>query len=133
MCSHSCHFLLDHVQFTLIHGAKIPDSYVIFFFTASDFTLNTSHIHHWVLFLLWLHLFILSGVISPLSPVAYWAPTDTGSSSFSVTSFCLFIPFMEFSRQNIEVVCHSFSSGPRFVRNLQHDPSILGGPTGHGS
>ena len=26
----------------------------------------TSHIHNWVLFLLWLHLFILSGVISPL-------------------------------------------------------------------
>ena len=26
----------------------------------------TSHIHSWVLFLLWLHLFIISGVISPL-------------------------------------------------------------------
>ena len=26
-----------------------------------------------------------------------------------------------------------FSSGPRFVRTLHHDPSILGGPTGHGS
>ena len=25
------------------------------------------------------------------SPVAYWAPTDLGSSSFSVISFCLFI------------------------------------------
>ena len=28
--------------------------------------LTTSHIHKWVLFLLWLHPFILSGVISPL-------------------------------------------------------------------
>ena len=28
------------------------------------------------------------------SPVAYWAPTDLGSSSFSVLSFCLFILFM---------------------------------------
>ena len=27
----------------------------------------------------------------------------------------------------------SFSSGPRFVRTLHHDPSILGGPTWHGS
>ena len=27
------------------------------------------------------------------SPVAYWAPTDLGSSSFSVLSFCLFILF----------------------------------------
>ena len=33
------------------------------------------------------------------SPVAYWAPTDLGSSSFSVLSFCLFILFMLFLRQ----------------------------------
>ena len=34
--------------------------------TASDLASITSHIHSWVLFLLWLHPFILSGVISPL-------------------------------------------------------------------
>ena len=33
------------------------------------------------------------------SPVAYWAPTDLGNSSFSATLFCLFILFMGFSRQ----------------------------------
>ena len=33
------------------------------------------------------------------SPVAYWAPTDLGISSFSILSFCLFILFMGFSRQ----------------------------------
>ena len=33
------------------------------------------------------------------SPVAYWAPTNLGSSSFSALSFCLFILFMGFSRQ----------------------------------
>src|SRR5574337_1385265 len=33
------------------------------------------------------------------SPVANWAPTDLGSSSFSVLSFCLFILFVGFSRQ----------------------------------
>ena len=33
------------------------------------------------------------------SPIAYWAPTDLGSSSFSVLSFFLFILFMRFSRQ----------------------------------
>ena len=33
------------------------------------------------------------------SPVAYWTPTDLGSSSFSVLSFCLFILFTGFSRQ----------------------------------
>ena len=33
------------------------------------------------------------------SPVAYWAPTDLGSSWFSILLFCLFILFMGFSRQ----------------------------------
>ena len=33
------------------------------------------------------------------SLVAYWAPTNLGSSSLSVLSFCLFILFMGFSRQ----------------------------------
>ena len=33
------------------------------------------------------------------SPVACWAPTDLRSSSFSILSFCLFILFMGFSRQ----------------------------------
>ena len=32
-------------------------------------------------------------------PVACWAPTHLGSSSFSVLSFCLFIPLVRFSRQ----------------------------------
>ena len=33
------------------------------------------------------------------SLVTYWAPTNLGSSSFSVISFCLFIVFRGFSRQ----------------------------------
>ena len=33
------------------------------------------------------------------SPVAYWASINLGSSSFSVISFCLFILFTRFSRQ----------------------------------
>ena len=33
------------------------------------------------------------------STVAFWAPTNLGSSSFRVPSFCLFILFMGFSRQ----------------------------------
>jgi len=32
-------------------------------------------------------------------PVAYWTPTNLGSSPFSVLSFCLFMLFMGFSRQ----------------------------------
>ena len=33
------------------------------------------------------------------SPVAYWVPADLGMSSFNILSFCLFILFMGFSRQ----------------------------------
>ena len=33
------------------------------------------------------------------SAIAFWATTDGGSSSFSVLSFCLFILFIGFSRQ----------------------------------
>ena len=43
------------------------------------------------------------------SPVAYWAPTDLGSSSFSVVSFYLFILFMGSQGKNTEVVCHSLT------------------------
>ena len=50
----------------MIHGPNIPGPYAILLFTTSDFASITSHIHNWVLYLLWLHLFILSGVISPL-------------------------------------------------------------------
>ena len=33
------------------------------------------------------------------SPVTYWSPTDLGSSSFGILSFCLLILFMGFSSQ----------------------------------
>ena len=67
---YSCHLLFDHFQFALIHGPDIPDSYAVLLFTALDLASITSHIHNWVLFLLWLHPFILSEVISPL-PALY--------------------------------------------------------------
>ena len=60
-----CHLLCDHFQFALIHGPGISVLWNIGL-TASDLASITSHIHNWVLFLMWLHPFILSGVISPL-------------------------------------------------------------------
>ena len=51
------------------------------------------------------------------SPVAYWAPTNLGKSSFSVLSFCLFILFMGSQDKNTEVVCHSFSQRTTFYQN----------------
>ena len=64
-------------------------------------------------------------------PVAYWAPTDLGSSSFSVLSFCLFMLFTGFSRQE-------YWSGLPFPFLADHVLSelstmtILGGPTRNG-
>ena len=66
------------------------------------------------------------GFISPFflelflywSPVAYWAPTVLESSSLSVLSFCLFILFMGFSRQE-------FWSGWPFPSPLDHILSEL--------
>ena len=52
------------------------------------------------------------------SPVAYWAPTDPGSSPFSVLLFCLFILFMEFSRQE-------YWSGLPFPSPVDHISSEL--------
>ena len=49
--------------------------------------------------LLWLCFCILSEVISPLISSSILGTTNLESSSFSVKSFCLFIPFMGFSRQ----------------------------------
>ena len=47
------------------------------------------------------------------SPVAYWAPTDRGSSSFSVISFCLFVLFIGFSSQE-------YWSGLPFPSSVDH-------------
>ena len=52
------------------------------------------------------------------SPAAYWAPTSLGSSSFSIISFCLFILFMGFSRQE-------YWSGLSFPSPVDHVLSEL--------
>ena len=60
------------------------------------------------------------------SPVAYWAPIDLGSSSFSVLYFCLFILFMGFSKQE-------YWSGLPFPSPVDHilsDLSTMTCPSG---
>ena len=97
---------------------NIPGSYAILFFTASDLTSISNYIHNWVLFLLWLCLFILSGLFLHWSPVAYWTPTDLGSSS-SVSYVFAFSHCCSWSSQgkNTEVVCHSLLQWATFCQN----------------
>ena len=58
------------------------------------------------------------------SPVPYWAPTSLESSFFSVLSFCLFILFMGFSRQE-------YWSGLPFPSPVDHILSELSTMTLH--
>ena len=92
---HSCHLLSDHSQIaltfqvpmpycSLLHQTLLPSP--VTSTTGCCFCLVSVSLFFLELFLHW-------------SPVAYWAPTDLGSSSFSILYFCLFIPFMGFSRQ----------------------------------
>ena len=60
------------------------------------------------------------------SPVAYWAPTDLGSFSFSILSFCLLILFMGFSGKNPKVVCHSLLEWATFYQTSPPWPVHLG-------
>ena len=82
-----------------IHGPNIPGSYAVLFFTASillpsPVTSTMGHIFHFGS----ASSFFLELILHS-SPVAYWAPIDLGNSSFCVMSFCVFILFMRFSRQ----------------------------------
>ena len=131
---HSCHLLFDHFQFALIHGPNIPGSYAILLFTASDFISITSHIHNWGLFLLWLHIFILYEVMSPLISSSILGTYQPGEFIFQCS---IFLPFHTVHRvlkaRILKRFAIPFSRGPHFVRTLYHDPSVLGGPTQHGS
>ena len=59
------------------------------------------------------------------SPVACWAPTDLGSSPFSILSFCLFILFMGFSRQE----CWSGLPFPSPLDYILSDLSTMSRPS----
>ena len=133
---HSCHLLFDHFQFILIHGPNIPGSYVILYSTALDHTTSiTSHIHTWDLFLLWLCLFnFFWNYFSTVLQERIGYLPNLGSSSFTIISFCLFILFMGFSKQECWGSFPLPSPVDHVLSELSHyDPSILGGSTWHGS
>ena len=123
--------MFDHFQFALIHGPNILGSYAILLFTALDLASITSHIHSWVFFLLFSIPSFFLELFLHWSSVAYWAPTNLGSSCFSVLSFCFFILFMGFSRQeywNILLQCHSLLQWTSFCQTSPPWPAHLGWP-----
>ena len=101
--------MFDHFQFAWIHRPNIPGSYEILLFTASDFTSITSHIHNWVLFLLWLHLFILSEVIFPLISSSILGTYWHGEFIFQCPIFLPFHTVHGVPKARI-LKCHPFSS-----------------------
>ena len=113
---------LTTFQFALIYGPNIQGFYVILFFTASDFTSITSHIHNWMLFLLWLHLFILFGVISPLISSSTLGTYQLGEFIFQCPILLSFHTVHGVLKpRTLKWFAILFSSGPCFVRTLHHD------------
>ena len=85
-----------------------------------------------------IHVHWVGDAIQPSCPLSSPSPpafsVSHHQSNFSVTSFCHFILFMGFSRQECWSGLPFFSPEDHiFVRILYQDPSVLGGPTQHGS
>ena len=125
----SCLLLFNHFQFALIHGPNIPGSYAILFFTTSDLASITSHIHSWVLFLLWLRLFLLFGIISPLISSSILENLLTWGVHLSV-SYLFAFSYCSWGSQgkNTEVACYSLLQWITFCQNSPPWPICLGRP-----
>ena len=115
------------LAFALIHGPDIPGSYAILLFTASDLASITSHIHNWVLFLLWLHPFILSGVISPLISSSILGTYQPGEFLFQ---YPIAFSYCSWGSQgkNTEVACHPLLQWTTFYQTSPPWPAHLGWP-----
>ena len=122
---HSCHLLFDHFQSALIHGPNIPGSYAILLFIGSDFTSITSHIQYWALFLFWLHLFSISGVISPLISSSILGTYRPREFVFQCPTFLPFHTVHGILKARIpKWFAILFTSGPCFIRTLHHDHHV---------
>ena len=110
------------MNWTELNGPDIP-------FTALDFASITSHIHTWVLFLLWLCLFIISEVISPLISSSILGTYQPGDFIFQCPIFLAF-SYCSWGSQgkNTEVVCHSLLQWAMFCQNSPPWPICLGWP-----
>ena len=125
--------LTTSLQICQIHGPNIPGSCAILLFTALNRASITSHMHNWVLFLLWLHLSILSGVIFPLISSSILGTYRPGEFIFQCLTFLPFPTVHDvFKAKILKWFAILFSSEPHFVRALHHHPSVLGGTTLYG-
>ena len=106
----------------LTQGPNIRGPYAVLFFTASDFTFTTRHIHNWALFPLWPSRFILSGAISNWPPLFPSSILDTFRPEgfiFQCHSFLpFFVLFMGFLQQE-------YWSGLPFPPPVDHSLSEL--------
>ena len=70
---------------------QVPMQY--YFFTASNFTFTTRHIHSWVSFLLWPNCFILPGAINNCPPLFPSSMLDTFWPGGLIFWHHIFFPF----------------------------------------
>ena len=95
-------------------------------FTASDLASITSHIHSCVFFLLWLHPFILSGVISPLVPSSILGTYRPGEFPFQYPIILPFHTFHGVLKARIRKwFAIPFSSGPHHILSVMCNYSRL--------
>ena len=105
---------------------QVPMQYCSF--TASDLASFTSPIHNWVLFLLWLHAFILSGVISPLISSSILGTYWPGEFLFQYPIILPLCYSWGSQGKNTEVVCHSLLQWTTFCQTSPPWPNHLGWP-----
>ena len=110
-------------------------------FTSNGQSIEASasvHIHNWALFPLWPSSCILFAAISnclPLFPSSMLDTFQPGGLIFRCYIFLLFCNIHGVVRtaRILERFVIPSSIGPRFVRPLLYDPSVLGGLAWHGS
>ena len=97
-------------------------------FTASDFTSITSYIHTGCCFCFGSVSSVFLELFLHWSPVACWAPTDLGSSSFSVLFAFSYCSWVLKARMGSQVVCHSLLQWTTFCQNSSPWPIHPGWP-----
>ena len=98
-----------------------------------DLASITIHIHNWLLFLLWFHPFILSGVIYPVISSSILGTYRPGEFPFQ---YSIILPFHTvhgiLKARILKWLAIPFSSEPHSVTPLHYDPPVLDSPTWHG-